>query len=342
MNTEDLSTILDFRKEKSKEANKLADFGLWEDAELANVSIIEKLSGDTNAYIRLGDSLSKQGRSSEANEVYQYGSNLDKMKLERTRKAISRSSEGDWEGAVEVNKSILEDFPWDLEAYNRLGKAYMELQEAEKAIQAFKCSLIISPNGSIAKKNLARSKNLKTSLPNGTGDYSGLSKTFIEETGKTEVTSLVDLSEQLEMSGLMVGHRVNLVPEGRGLKVFVGENEEVGRVEARIGSRLSKLIEGGNKYEANITKIDDNLVTLIIRETYRDPSQAKKPSFISGSRGITKNFERPYGLELNDGGKFNDLKDWSSDDTESGDEEAFNPMIPRIISGDEPLEDDNY
>ena len=105
---------------------------------------------------------------------------------------------------------------------------------------------------------------------------------------------------------------------------------------------MSKLIEGGNKYEANITKIDDNSVTLIIRETYRDPSQAKEPSFISGSRGLTKNFERSYGLELNDGGKFNDLKDWSSDDTESGDEEAFNPMIPRIISGDEPLEDDNY
>ena len=81
------------------------------------------------------------------------------MKLERTRKAISRASEGDWEGAVEVNKSILEEVPWDLEAYNRLGKAYMELQEAEKAIQAFKCSLIISPNVSIEKKNQTRSKN---------------------------------------------------------------------------------------------------------------------------------------------------------------------------------------
>ena len=342
MNTEDLLTILDFRKEKSKEANKLADYGLWEDAELANTSIIEKLSGDTNAYIRLGDSLSKQGRASEANEVYLYGSNLDKMKLERTRKAISCSSDGDWQGAVEVNRSILNDFPWDLEAYNRLGKAYMELQDAEKAIQAFKCSLIISPHGSIAKKNLTRSENLKHSGAAGINSPSDLSKTFIEETGKTEVTDLVDLSEHLEMSSLIVGRSVNLVSEGRGLKVFGGDKEEIGRVEARIGSRLSKLIEGGNIYEANITKVGESSVTLIIRETYRDPSQAKEPSFLSGSKKIAKNFERSAGFELNDGGKFNDLKDWSNDDTESGDEEAFNPMLPRIISGDAPLDDDNY
>ena len=52
-----------------------------------------------------------------------------------------------------------------------------------------------------------------------------------------------------------------------------------------------------------------NLQLVPVYRKQDDPSQAKKPSFISGSRGLTKNFERPYGLELNDGGKFNDLKD---------------------------------
>jgi len=342
VNAEDLADVLSFRKEKSKEANKLADYGLWEDAESTNLLIIEKMSGDSNAYMRLGDALSKQGRGSEANEIYQYGSNLDKMKLDRTKRAITCASEGDWKSAAEFNQMILDDFPWDLEAYNRLGKAYLELQDAEKAIEAFRCSLVISPNGSIAKKNLARSEKLKASGSNGMQNSSDISRTFIEETGKTGVTDLVDLSDNLEMSSLIVGHSVNLVSEGKGLKVYAGEQGEIGRVEARIGSRLNKLIEGGNTYEANITKVSDSSVTLIIRETYRDPSQAKEASFSAVNRGVINNFERTYDFELNDGGKFNDLKDWSNDDTESGDEEAFNPMIPRIISGDESLDDDKY
>lgn len=342
MNTEDLSTILTFRKEKAKEANKLANYGLWEDAESANTFIIERLSGDTNAYIRLGDSLSKQGKASEANEVYRYGSNLDKMKLERTKKAIDCSSKGDWKSAVELNEFILDNFPWDLEAYNRLGKAYMELQEAEKAIQAFKCSLIISPNGPIAKKNLIRSEKLKNFEPNGINSSFSLSKTFVEETGKTGVTNLVDLPEHLELSSLVVGYGVSLVSEGKGLKVFFGDEKEIGRLEPRIGSRLKKLMEGGNTYEANITKVGDSSITLIIRETHRDPSQAKESSFSGGRIGLVKNFDRTYAVELNDGGKFNDLKDWSNDDTESGDEGGFNPMFPRIISGNDPLDNDNY
>ena len=38
--------------------------------------------------------------------------------------------------------------------------------------------------------------------------------------------------------------------------------------------------------------------------------------------------------------KLSDLKDWSSDDTESGDEDVFRPMIPRIIAGESDMEDD--
>ena len=43
------------------------------------------------------------------------------------------------------------------------------------------------------------------------------------------------------------------------------------------------------------------------------------------------------GYGLNDVGKLADLKDWSDDDTESGDDEVFSPMIPKILSGDSSL-----
>ena len=44
------------------------------------------------------------------------------------------------------------------------------------------------------------------------------------------------------------------------------------------------------------------------------------------------------GYGLNDAGKLAHLKDWSDDDTESGDDEVFSPLIPKILSGESPLD----
>ena len=58
-------------------------------------------------------------------------------------------------------------------------------------------------------------------------------------------------------------------------------------------------------------------------------------------------FSTPIGMYIinwnpreNDGGKFMDLKDWSDDDTESGDDNVFTPRIPQLIADKSPLDDD--
>ena len=97
-------------------------------------------------------------------------------------------------------------------------------------------------------------------------------------------------------------------------------------------------MDGGNTYSANITSAGEDGVTIIIRETYRHPSQSNKSSFPAKSSVLADIPMAALGYGLNDAGKLSDFKDWSDDDTESGDDEVFSPMIPKILSGDSSLD----
>ena len=49
------------------------------------------------------------------------------------------------------------------------------------------------------------------------------------------------------------------------------------------------MIEGGNKYAAAVKSVNDSDVELIIKETYRDPSQTRLSFPATGGEGV-----RPY------------------------------------------------
>ena len=49
------------------------------------------------------------------------------LKKQRGEQAVALAMQGRWREAIELNKSIIEDFSQEVNAYNRLGRAYMEL-----------------------------------------------------------------------------------------------------------------------------------------------------------------------------------------------------------------------
>jgi len=57
------------------------------------------------------------------------------------------------------------------------------------------------------------------------------------------------------------------------------QGEYLGEVEPKLGMRLIKLIEGGNRYAAAIATLARDDVRIIIKETYQHPSQVGKLSF---------------------------------------------------------------
>ena len=52
---------------------------------------------------------------------------LVRYRQQRSKEAIDLAMQSKWQEAVEINQEILENFPRDVDASNRLGRAYMEL-----------------------------------------------------------------------------------------------------------------------------------------------------------------------------------------------------------------------
>jgi len=206
----------------------------------------------------------------------------EKARLRRrsSRQAIVLAMEGRWREAVAVNKSLIESFPDDVDACNRLGRAYMELGEYSQAREAYSRALEIAPYNTIAKKNLHRLSQLGEAL---VGLEGGAHKVepqhFIEEIGKAGVVNLHQLARREVLAKMSAGDRVFLKVDCGNLIVENGRGEYLGQVERKHGRRLVKLIKGGNKYTAAIISSAEGMITIIIREVFQDSTQAGHLSF---------------------------------------------------------------
>lgn len=206
----------------------------------------------------------------------------DKARLRRkaSQEAIALAMQSRWQEAVTVNQSIIELLPTDIDAYNRLGRAYMELGEFAKAKDAYGHTIELDPYNSIAQRNLQRLSLLPDSQISVKEERREASPDlFIGEMGKAGVVNLKDLAPKEVLAKMAAGNQVYLKVRGRQLVVENEQAEYLGLVEPPHGFRLARLIEGGNKYAMAIVNIDNNNARVIIRETFQHPSQVGRLSF---------------------------------------------------------------
>src|ERR1700730_11707222 len=117
-----------------------------------------------------------------------------RLKKQWTDLAIKQAQTSQWDEAVLTNKSILQLYPGEAEAYNRLGKAYSELGQYIEARQAYSQTLKYNPSKIIAKKNQDRLSQLQEEpVQLHPGKQRIDPRLFIEETGKTGMTELLNI-----------------------------------------------------------------------------------------------------------------------------------------------------
>ena len=208
-----------------------------------------------------------------------------RMKRVRTEQAIQFAMQSRWDDAIAANRAIISVFPEDAEAYNRLGKALSESGKIKEAREAYQRSLELNPGNSIARKNLERLAAAKAKAEPDKAHQVDASL-FIEEMGKTGVTTLERVNMKM-LATLSAGDEVALKPVGSRLSVETMAGEYVSDVEPKLAMRLTKLIEGGNKYAAAIAGLRDTSVRVIIKETFQHPSQVGRLSFPAGKAGET-------------------------------------------------------
>ncbi|MEE8194492.1 MAG: tetratricopeptide repeat protein [Dehalococcoidales bacterium] len=208
-----------------------------------------------------------------------------------SKQAIALAMAGRWREAVVANKGIIENYPNDVDAYNRLGRAYMELGEYPLAREAYSLAKGFDPHNVIADKNLRRLSDLGEVANLRNESFHGVEpQQFIEETGKAGVVGLYNLAPRGVMAKMVAGDRVYLKTDDSNLVVENSGGEELGQVDPKYAQRLTRLMKGGNRYTAAVISSSEEMMAIIIREVYQHPSQAEQLSFPARGLGSL----RPY------------------------------------------------
>jgi tetratricopeptide (TPR) repeat protein len=225
----------------------------------------------------------------------------NKVRRHLVEQAIALAMQNRWSDAVKVNQQVLEYFPEDTDALNRLGRAQMEMGRYRDAREAYQKTVHLDPSNTIARKNLTRLASLKVEEAPPSGEKVD-PRMFIAETGKTGVVMLAHPAPRDVLAKMAAGDQVVLRVDGRSLKIDSMRGNGLGQVDPKVGQRLIDLMRGGNKYQAAVMAVDDGTLRLFIRETYQDPNNSGKVSFPirnegPGIRAYTRETLLKYELE---------------------------------------------
>ena len=256
------------------------------------------------------------------------------MKEDKIKTAVLQAMQGKWKDAIKLNQEIISKNPNDVDAYNRLGKAFSEIGEIKKSKNAFGKALELSPQNVIAKKNLAR---INLMVDTKTKPKNALPSNLIvsvEKSTITTTTSLVNIASSETLLTLSGGQKLEIITDKDILKINNDSGQYIGQIEPKIGLRLSKLIKGGNKYDVTVISVTQEEVIALIKEIFKHPSQANIISFPVIEKNTSNNIQtNSMDFEFMNQNIQPDqivLKDWSNDDTEPGDDEAYAPTFHRL------------
>src|SRR3989344_5983366 len=111
----------------------------------------------------------------------------------RFQNAIQAALIGAWDKAIALNVALYEDYPEDINILNRLGYAYSEVGQVNKANATYKKVLEIDPYNPIAKRNMDKLSTLRGSGVKPKEAKAITPDIFLEEPGKTKPIDLPDL-----------------------------------------------------------------------------------------------------------------------------------------------------
>lgn len=278
----------------------------------------------------------------------------EKLRLRRRlqSEAIHYATENRWQEALEANLNLL-SLGEEAETLNRVGKAYLELGRYDDARQTYERTLEVMPNNPIARRNLERLQDLanhplETGAPQlaPVGQIADL-RIFITETGKTTITTLVDVPGELVLGTVGIAQQVMLVLEERMIAVRTLDGMLIGYIEPKLAQRLSELLIGGNRYTAAVAQLTSHQIRVIIREIYQNPAQRGRVSFpgrlnsnsMRSSYIANTPFEE-YGDDLEEE-DISEEREEVEEETFGSDEEevGFEDIEPDIADDDEAAEE---
>ncbi len=193
--------------------------------------------------------------------------------------AIKAALTGNWKIAVKLNLQILKTSPRDIEALNRLARAYFQTGFKTKSTETYKKVLRIDKFNTIAIKNLQLVTTSK--IERGVRQTSIISSApmFLEEPGVTRTLTLVRPSEPKILSRMHPGDPVKIAPRQHCVAVTTVSGHNLGRLPEDLAARMQQFIKAGSTFTAWVRSVESANLKIFIRESSRASKFKDTPPF---------------------------------------------------------------
>lgn len=195
-----------------------------------------------------------------------------------THDAINSALKGDWKTAIKQNLAIIKSAPHDIEALNRLARAYFQVGLKTKSSQIYQKVLRLDKFNPIASKNLALVKTSKIER----GIRSPLNQVtpmFLEEPGITKTLLLVRPSEPKVLTRMHPGDLVKIAPRQHCVSITSTSGVNLGRLSDDLAARMQLFIKAGSTYMAWVKSVEPGNLKIFIREATRGSKFKDTPPF---------------------------------------------------------------
>lgn len=189
--------------------------------------------------------------------------------------AIRAAKKANWSEALTINQEILAQNPQNINALNRTGFAYLQLEKFTAAKRYFKQVLTYEKTNLIAQKQLENIKNKLVAVPQFN------SQNFVEEPSKSKIIGLHRLAAKQTLESLVSGQELILKPKNRFISVETKDKVYLGALGEDISLQLSRLISTGNRYFCQVHSSSGRHCDVFIREVYQSPENRRHNSFTS-------------------------------------------------------------
>jgi tetratricopeptide (TPR) repeat protein len=182
------------------------------------------------------------------------------------QKAIDSALKCKWSEAVKINLFILKKDKNDIDSLNRLARACFEMGQIKKAKLTSKKALVINPKDNIALNALEKYKNCSQNKLKQVSQGNIDTSVFIEEAGKTKLTTLINLGSNKTISSLSSGDEAVLIIHVHRVTVNTVDGKYIGKITDDLSARLRSLVKEGNTYRVFIKSTSKNCLRVIIKE----------------------------------------------------------------------------
>jgi len=206
--------------------------------------------------------------------------------MDLARKAIDAALVRDWKTAIAINLELIRENPLDIDSLNRLGRAYFETGQRNKAISAYQKVIQLDKFNPIALRGLSSTKSVSGTLKNFRPlTTPTTAPIFLEEPGVTKTISLTRLGDPATISRLHPGDPVSLVAREHCVSVMSNSSLYLGRLPDDLASRMRSFLKAGNTYGAWVKSLDTTQgaaklsLKIFMREVTRSQKFRNVPSF---------------------------------------------------------------